>query len=66
MSSTALNSAARLTDALERELVRGNLGPRKPMKFKRAVRGLLGLVDRVNATTSRVRAQSARMGGAHW
>jgi len=74
MSPTVLNSAARLTDALERELVRGgmaqgrttHLSAGKSLKLKRIARGFSGFLDGLSDTVSRARKQSARFGGANW
>ncbi|KOF53867.1 MULTISPECIES: hypothetical protein [unclassified Achromobacter] len=77
MSELTLNHNARLTDALERDLLRGAL-ERQPnahpltslKKAGHAVAGAIGsffdFIDEVNESMNRARAASARFSGSQW
>jgi len=77
MSDLSLNATGRLTDALERDLLRGAMenpsSPRAQDVLKstvtgiaRAIGNLFAFFDEVHETMNQARAQSARVTGSHW
>ncbi|OZI29390.1 hypothetical protein CAL18_00270 [Bordetella genomosp. 7] len=77
MSELTLNSNARLTDALERDLLRGAMEAQsnaQPLvllkqaagKIARAGRAFANYVAEVNDTMNRARAASAHYTGSQW
>ncbi|WP_459616641.1 hypothetical protein [Bordetella sp. 2513F-2] len=77
MSDLTLSQNARLTDALERELLRGamekqsGLHPLAALKSAtrrtgRAIGNLFAFIDEVNESMNRARAQSAHYSGSQW
>ncbi|HYG45590.1 MAG TPA: hypothetical protein VEA17_21905 [Bordetella sp.] len=77
MSELTLNQNARLTDALERDLLRGamesqpNAQPLVLLKqagsaIARAVGAFADYVTEVHDAMNRARAASARYAGSHW
>lgn len=77
MSDLSLTPNARLTDALERDLLRGamenhsSLRPLAAVKtaargVARAIGNLFAFIDEVQETMNRARAQSARYSGSQW
>ncbi|ARP93267.1 hypothetical protein [Bordetella genomosp. 13] len=78
MSDLSLNTTnVRLTDALERELLRGamenpsSLRPANVLKsavsgIARAIGNLFAFVDEVQESMNRARAQNARFTGSQW
>ncbi|MFJ1299890.1 hypothetical protein ACILG0_07980 [Pseudomonadota bacterium AL_CKDN230030165-1A_HGKHYDSX7] len=77
MTDLSLNQNARLTDSLERDLLRGamesqpNAHPVAAMKtagskISRAIAAFSGFVADVNESMNRARAQSAHYSGSQW
>ncbi|AZW32944.1 hypothetical protein L506_4724 [Bordetella bronchiseptica GA96-01] len=78
MSDLTLSHNARLTDSLERELLRGamedqsnTIRPLAAVKTAaagvgRGVRAVFAFIDEVNESMNRARAQSAHYTGSQW
>ena len=77
MSELTLNHTARLTDALERDLLRGalenqpNSHPLTNLKkagqaIAAAVAGVFAFLDEVNESMNKARAASSRFSGSQW
>lgn len=77
MSELTLNHTARLTDALERDLLRGalenqpNSHPLMSLKkagksIAAAVAGVFAFIDEVNESMNKARAASSRFSGSQW
>lgn len=78
MSDLTLSHNARLTDSLERELLRGameeqsnTIRPLAAVKaaavgIGRGVRAVFAFIDEVNESMNRARAQSAHYTGSQW
>lgn len=77
MSELTLNHTARLTDALERDLLRGalenqpNSYPLTNLKkagqaIAAAVAGVFAFIDEVNESMNKARAASSRFSGSQW
>ncbi|ANY14685.1 hypothetical protein [Bordetella pseudohinzii] len=77
MSDLTLNQNARMTDSLERDLLRGAMEeqstPHPVAAIKRVaagigrgVAGFFSFVDEVNESMNRARAQSANYTGSQW
>ncbi|WP_429927977.1 hypothetical protein [Achromobacter xylosoxidans] len=77
MSELTLNHIARLTDALERDLLRGalenqpNSHPLTNLKkagksIAAAVAAVFAFIDEVNESMNKARAASSRFSGSQW
>ena len=77
MSELTLNHTARLTDALERDLLRGalenqpNSHPLTNLKeagksIAAAVAAVVAFIDEVNESMNKARAASSRFSGSQW
>lgn len=77
MSELTLNHTARLTDALERDLLRGALenqpNAHPLLSLKKASKALVAgiaavfaFIDEVNESMNRARAASSRFSGSQW
>lgn len=77
MSDLTLNQNARMTDSLERDLLRGAMENQSPLhpaaavknlaaRIGRGVSALFNFVDEVHESMNRARAQSARFSGSQW
>ncbi|WP_144630162.1 hypothetical protein [Bordetella genomosp. 13] len=77
MSDLSLNTNSRLTDALERDLLRGAMENPSSLRAQnvlksavsgvaRAIGNLFAFFDEVQETMNRARAQNARFTGSHW
>ncbi|QII87122.1 hypothetical protein G3T20_22000 [Bordetella hinzii] len=79
MSDLTLNQNARMTDSLERDLLRGAMEDQSALHpvaaikrvaaglgLGRGVAGFFAFVDEVNESMNRARAQSANYTGSQW
>ncbi|AUL48692.1 hypothetical protein BBB39_19120 [Bordetella trematum] len=77
MSDLTLNHNARLTDSLERDLLRGVMEEQSALRpvavikrvagsIGRGVRGVFAFIDEVNDAMNQARAKSAHYTGSQW